>query len=537
MGGISRMRKLAVILASALLLSACGGGSGGGGGGQTDGSAGGRNSAQESGGAVAAPGSEQAVRDPNAAGAGEVRLKMLLIGGKPVDYEEVFGRLNSLLKDKINATVEVEFLDWSDWSQKYPLKFAAKENFDIAYTANWAFYYDQAIKGGFLELNEELLSRYAPRTWELMPDIAWEQAKVDGKLYMIPNNNQEITDKAVIIRDDLRKKYGLDPVKDPQTFAAYLKTIGTGERGIGAFGAKPADGWKWHELDQILLEQQNEWNLVDYSIPFAYRLDDPEGRVFNVYETPEFRELLSYYKDLADHNGWSKNIITNKTDVWQDMLAGKTASYAHNLGTMAINLVEMRRDRPEFEGAIVDLTPGKMKIGAISTQNGLAVHAVSKQVERSLMLIDLLQNDKEIHDLAMYGIAGKHYEPAGEDKMRSGPSAANYTGFSNWGWNSPLNRTDAAYPEEAAAVHDRWLDEMVHFPLETFVFNDAAVKTEVANVGNVMLRYAIPLEYGLIQDLDKGQAELLSQLKTAGIEKIARELQAQIDAFLSRSNE
>ena len=523
MGSKSRKRKLAVILASALLLSACGGGNVPGG--RTDGKTGGPETA-------GSPGAEQAGKGADAAG--EVRLKMLLVGGKPVDYEEVFGRLNALLKDKIDTTVDVEFLDWSDWSQKYPLKFAAKENFDIAYTANWAFYYDQAIKGGFLELTDDLLARYAPRTWEAMPDISWEQAMVDGKLYMVPNNNQEITDKAVIIRDDLRKKYKLEPVNDPETFAAYVKTVGTGEREIGAFGAKPADGWKWHELDQIMLEQQNEWNLVDYSIPFAYRLDDPEGRAFNVYDTPEFRELIAYYKDLADHNGWSKNIITNKTDVWQDMLAGKAGSYAHNLGTMAVNLVEMRRERPDFEGAIADLTPGKKKIGAISTQNGLAIHAASKHVERSLMLIDLLQNDKEIHDLAMYGIAGKHYEPIGEDKLRSGPYAGNYTGFSNWGWNSPLNRTDAAYPEEAAAIHDRWMDEMVHFPLETFVFNDAAVKNEVANVGNVMLRYAIPLEYGLIEDLDKGQAELISQLKTAGIEKIGRELQAQIDAFLAK---
>ncbi|MFC4598489.1 ABC transporter substrate-binding protein [Cohnella hongkongensis] len=525
MGGQSRVRKLAVILVSALLLGACGGESGFGGG------ANGRTGGQESGDDPAAPGSEQAVRDPDIGE--EVRLRMLLIGDKPADYEEVFGRLNLLLKDKINAAVEVEFLDWSDWSQKYPLKFAAKESFDIAYTANWAFYYDQALKGGFLELTGDLLARYAPRTWERMPDIAWRQAKVEGKLYMVPNNDQEMTDKAVIIRDDLRKKYHLEPVSDPETFAAYLKAVGTGEPGISAFGAKPADGWKWHELDQILLEQQNEWNLVDYSIPFAYRLDDPEGRVFNVYETPEFRELIAYYKDLADRSGWSKNVITNKTDVWQSMLAGKTGSYAQNLRTLALNLVEMRRDRPEFEGAIADLTPGKGKIGSISTQNGLAIHAESKHVERSLMLIDLLQNDKEIHDLAMYGIAGKHYEPVGEDKMRSGPYAANYASFSSWGWDSPLNRTDADFPEEAAAIHDRWLDERVHFPLETFVFNDAGVKPEVANVGNVMLRYAIPLEYGLIQDLDKGRDELIRQLKTAGIEKIGRELQAQIDAFLS----
>lgn len=215
------------------------------------------------------------------------------------------------------------------------------------------------------------------------------------------------------------------------------------------------------------------------------------------------------------------------------MKAGKTASYAQNLGTLAFNLAEMRRDKPEYEVAIVDLTPDKKKIGAISTQNGMAVHAGSKNVERSLMLIDLLQNDKEIHDLTMYGIAGKHYEPSGDDKYTPGPSSESYTGFSNWGWNSLLNRKDASYPVEADQILEGWMDKVYHFPLETFVFDDTHVKNEVANVGNVMLRYAIPLEYGLIDDLDKGQAELIKQLEAAGIDTIRQELQSQIDAFLA----
>jgi len=59
------------------------------------------------------------------------------------------------------------------------------------------------------------------------------------------------------------------------------------------------------------------------------------------------------------------------------------------------------------------------------------------------------------------------------------------------------------------------------------------VKNEVANVGNVMIRYAIPLEYGLIKDIDKGQADLIKQLKAAGIDKLQTELQSQIDAFLA----
>ncbi|MHA6529519.1 DUF3502 domain-containing protein [Paenibacillus sp. BAC0078] len=521
----NKKKKLTATLATVLMLgtvlSACGGGNN-------------NNTAAEAtnAGATATEGAATNSGAPDTSK--EVKLKMLLIGGQPGDYDKVFGELNKKLKEKINATVDAEFLDWSDWTQKYPLKFAANEDFDLVYTANWAFYNDQALKGGFLELTDDMLSKYMPKTWEAMPKVSWEQAKVDGKLYMVPNNNVEVTDKVVLYREDLRKKYNLPEINSPETYANYLKTVAKNEKGITAYGAKPADGWKWHELDQTLLEQNNNFNLVDPNLtPLAYKLDDASGKIFDIYDTPEFKQLLTYYKDLADNGAWSKNVVSNKNDVWQDIKAGKVSSYAHNLGTVAANLAEMRRDKPDVELAIADLTPDKKKIAAISTQNGMAVHATSKNAERSLMLIDLLQNDKEIHDLTMYGIAGSNYNPDGDTKFTAGPAAANYTGFSNWGWNSSLNRQDASYPVEADNMFKSWQSSIYHFPLETFVFDSTKVKNEVANIGNVMLRYAIPLEYGLIDDIDKGQADLIQQLKSAGIDKVQAEMQTQIDAFLA----
>ena len=513
---------LATLMALSTILSACGGNNN-------------TNTAGEATKAPATEGTETSAPDTGAPDISkEVKLKMILVGSKPGDYDKVFGELNTKLKEKINATVETEFLDWSDWTQKYPLKFAANEDFDLVYTANWAFYNDQALKGGFMELTEDMLSKYMPQTWESMPKVNWDQAKVDGKIYMVPNNNVEVTDKVVLYREDLRKKYNLPEINSPESYANYLKTIAKEESTITAYGAKPADGWKWHELDQTLLEQNNDFNLVDANLlPLAYKLDDATGKVFNIYDTPEFTELLKYYKDLADNGAWSKNVVSNKNDVWQDLKAGKVSSYAHNIGTVAANITEMRRDKPDVELAIADLTPDNKKIAAISTQNGMSIHATSKNAERSLMLLDLLQNDKEIHDLTMYGIEGTHYIPDGDKKFSAGPAANNYTGFSNWGWNSPLNRQDAAYPVEADDMFNSWQSSIYHFPLETFVFDSTNVKNEVANIGNVMLRYAIPLEYGLIDDIEKGQADLIKQLKSAGIDKVQTEMQTQIDAFLA----
>lgn len=512
---------LVLVLMFSLVISACGGSNGNS-----------RNGSEAVQSTSSANDEKKATGD-NVNALDEVTLKMVLVGSKPADYDEVFAEVNKLLKEKINATIETEFLDWSDWSTRYPLKFAANDDFDLVFTANWAFYHNQASNGGFYEITEEQLQTFAPMTWKATPKVSWDQAKIKGKLYMVPNNNQEIMEKVLMIREDLRKKYNLEPVTNQETFAAYAKAIAKNEKGMSGYAAAAGGGYKWHELDNLLLEQQNEWRLVDPNMPFAFRLDDPTGNVFNVYDTPEFKDLLVYYKDLADNGGWSKNVVNSKNDVWQDVKAMKAASLKGNLGTVAFQIVEARRDLPDVEMAIVNLTPNQKKTAAISTQNGMAIHATSNQVERSLMVIDLLQNDKQIHDLTMYGIADKHYLPIGDDQYNPGPSRDKFTGFSNWGWNSTLNRTEATYPKEAREMEKIWQDKIYHYPLETFVFDDQNVKNEMASIGNVMLRYGVPLEYGLIPELEKGRTELIKQLQAAGIDKVQSELQSQIDAFLS----
>ena len=39
---------------------------------------------------------------------------MYLIGDRPVDNDEVFGKINERLKSEINATIDVKFMSWSE---------------------------------------------------------------------------------------------------------------------------------------------------------------------------------------------------------------------------------------------------------------------------------------------------------------------------------------------------------------------------------------------------------------------------------------
>lgn len=70
-----------------------------------------------------------------------VQLKMFLIGDKPNDFNDVYDKVNKIMKEKINAELSVEFLSWADMDEKYPLLFQSGEQFDLIFTAeSWGHY-------------------------------------------------------------------------------------------------------------------------------------------------------------------------------------------------------------------------------------------------------------------------------------------------------------------------------------------------------------------------------------------------------------
>src|SRR5471030_2742316 len=82
----------------------------------------------------------------------EVKLKMYILGDKPKDADAVYGKMNELMKQKINATIDVNFISWGDQATKYPLLFSSGEDFDLVFTATgWCFYNQMATRNGFLE--------------------------------------------------------------------------------------------------------------------------------------------------------------------------------------------------------------------------------------------------------------------------------------------------------------------------------------------------------------------------------------------------
>jgi putative aldouronate transport system substrate-binding protein len=93
----------------------------------------------------------------------KVELTGYLLGAPPAGFDRVMEKLNEKFTADINATMTINYIGWGDLQAKYPLVLAAGKDVDWIYTANWAYYFQEAAKGAFYEITEDMLKTYAPR--------------------------------------------------------------------------------------------------------------------------------------------------------------------------------------------------------------------------------------------------------------------------------------------------------------------------------------------------------------------------------------
>lgn len=458
----------------------------------------------------------------------EVQLIMYLPGDYPRDADMVIEELNKKMKKDINATLKLNMVPFGDMRTKFPLLLASGEKFDLIFTATWCFFSEEGRKGAFMAL-DELLPKYAPQTWSETPQIAWEQAKINGKIYMIPQDYKEYTVHGAFIRGDLRKKYNVPEIKTMDDAALYLEAVKQNEKGMVPFNAGTGDlpilsKWLSYELD---------WSNVELAPMVNYKLNDA-SEAFCVVDTPEYEAFVKKMRVWAEKGFWSKNILSNQGASRDAFMNGKSAMTVLNLINANSFYQQVMDKYPEWDPEWYEFGPGTLAEQAPYITNGMAVYKDSPNPERALMLIELLRNDREYFDLTTYGIRGKHYELTEDGKLTlpEGVNAAD-VGFkpdemAPWGWrvekfyrssaNSwPLFDTFRADLEKRAIIP----------PLSTFTVNDENIKSEIAALNQVGKEFKTPLDWGMV-DPESGLKALKQKLKEAGIDKVLDEINRQL---------
>ncbi|MFV0503134.1 MAG: ABC transporter substrate-binding protein [Lachnospirales bacterium] len=466
-----------------------------------------------------------------------VELAMYYIGDKTEDEDLVLDEINKTLKEKINATLSLKSMSLSDYSTKYALTIAGGEDFDLIYSSTWAFYQSEANKGAFTEITDTVLNSYMPLHKKNQAEASWGQSKIDGKVYFVPCNMAKVNANAVLIRGDLREKYGMERLVSEDDLARYFKEVATDKDSGVSF---PYNASQHNDnLRKVLINLKNDWALMEGSLinyfTYEYSEDFTQDDVFWLFKSENYMDYAKQMKKWADEGYWSKSAIANATDPKESFLNGTSASYVQNLGTVGALASEVEIAHPEWKPEIYDLFPNTNRFLSSYTGDGIAVVANSKNQERAFMALDILKFDESLYRLVRHGIEGKHYEIVNETTWKPSEEMERYpygNAFS-WGFkNTMYDMTREGTFSDQVTLGEIWTDKALSLPTDAFSFDDTNVKNELANLQSVYTQYVPLLDLGLVDNVEETLIELNSKAEIAGLPKIKTEVIRQIEEYL-----
>lgn len=478
---------------------------------------------QPSSSAAAPAGTESA-----AAGLEPVELTYYYPGSvqNMADIEQVQNEMNKILKEKINATIKLNPIDWGSYEQKMNVMNGAGENYDLAFTAPWINNYFQNVsKGAYIEL-DALLDRYGPQLKASIPTPVWDAARVNGKIYGSINWQIVAMPYGVTVPKTLIEKYDIDlnAIAKYEDFEPYLAAwqedytpLSYAKGGADGFTNQPP----YFGMDSIGGDDSVGW----------IRLDDPDLTVINQYETEEFKQFVNLARKWYQAGYVPKDAALRTASQNQaDTKAGKLPLFA--FGTPVKPGVEA-----ETQASLgYDVVAKALSPAIITTNRAIAtmtaISATSKNPERAMMFLELINTDKALYNLLCYGIENRHYKKVADNVIEPLPDSG-YNPGADWAFGNQFNAyyttPDAVGNWEATAKLNA---EAQTSPLLGFSFDAEPIQSELAQTASILAEYKDSLTSGTA-DPGKLLPEMLNKLQQGGADKIIAEKQRQIDAWRS----
>jgi len=443
------------------------------------------------------------------------------------DFEVVMKKANEILKEKINAEIDMRFVEPASYNEKMKMVIASNEYYDICFTgAGYNDYYGNAAKGAFLPLNE-LLPKYAPKTYAQIHEDFWEAVRVGGNIYAVINYQIVGRQTGMYMLKEYQERYNFDLSKAAkfEDMEQFLKVIKENEPELYPMSSAKQplyiiDGFYSMGIDEI--GQRHS--------PGVVAVGDETLTVVNQYEMQSYIDRLHTVRDWYLKGYISKDAVTDMSS--SAMLEGKVPVHYGNMkpgseievrGSFGGREIVLQK----FDNAFVNTSSISATLNAISY--------ATRYPEKAMMVLEMANTDKEFYNTLCFGIEGVHYNKIGENEIELVQNSGYYPNKA-WAMGCQFN----AYVIKGQPL-DIWertieLNETAErSKLLGFVFDPSSVSTEIAQCNAVIEEYGPGLWTGSL-DPDVYLPQLVEKLKAAGSEKIIAEKQRQINEWVAKKS-
>ena len=484
--------------------------------------------------AAEAPASAPAAAGEAAAPAEPVKIKLeMIIWGEAPDEALVEAALNDMTRDAIGVEVDIEFYTVDNYNEQIGLKLAGNEDMDLVAILGDT---GNMVRQGQLMPIDDLLDQYGQNIKDVCGDLLY-YGTFDGQNYGIPFMANKRYVGTLICRQDIVDECGIDP--------ASMMTLD----GIGK--AYEIVSEKYPEMTMIAPdamsiiggyygidnEHVKHVTMLSYT-PYLVCVND-EPNVINFYETEYYRRELDTMKEWYEAGYILKDAATTSEVGSLTYYDGNLFSYISNQNVFSDNLV------PVVHAGLSNITYPTYAIpvcdDAIVSANtlGVGIAANCKHPAEAMKWVNMLFADADMTTTLNYGVEGVHWQKRDDGLIEYCEGIE--PGNSGWetAFNWLIGNSGVSYGFASVTDDPDYNKKQLEYNKNAevsfvygFEFNPEPVEIQMAAVDNVVAKYQRALESGSV-DVDAVLPEFLAEMKTAGVDDIIAEAQAQLDQFLS----
>lgn len=446
-----------------------------------------------------------------------VELTWYTVGsGMPDNYDAWKANLDKYLEEKIGVHLDVQVVGWSDWDARRASIVSTNEPYDIIFT-NLGTYNNDVKTGAFLDITTMLES--TPDLYSLMPESFWDAVKIDGKIYAVPTYKDSSVTNLVCWDKELIEKYDPDyatkTYKNLSELTDVLTAIKDGESDIPSPYILNLNG-----LDAIYGSRYDNLGTGLPAIGVSYT--GSSAKVVPVFEQ---EDIMTELKTL--HEWYNAGIVNADAATLAENPAYRPCFIAQGWPSAAITTWG-----PQIGKDAVALQYCETVMSTDTIQGSMnCISASSKNPEKALELLQLVNTDTYVRDALKYGLEGDNftYNDDGTvhvDKDKNWTMAA-YT----QGTFFTYSRDDTVKVDEMAEVKAQ--NERAIYSPATGIYIDLTNSKEmIANCNEIWKRYQAELMTGTAEP-EATVASMMEEMRDAGFDDIIADLQAQLDAALA----
>lgn len=465
----------------------------------------------------------------------------------PEASAKVLEAVNAYLVDKINAKLEVIWGTWGDFDTSVVTALAGGDDVDMYFTCNWsADEYNKYARDGYWVKLDDMLETYAPDLLDIIPEGIWACAETNGNegkgIYAIPGLKDTATQYCWDVNGTLLAELGYDV--DAVCSGSFDYYSDEFEEMLQK--AKDLKGKDFYPLviEPYVLERMvNLTSIVTGDIGsgavLSYYHDaehpgkDLGNTIINKFGSDEFMKFAKRTYEFSNKGFISPQCQNTATANDYRTSAQNNAEYLITTQSYAYGCEIEFANARKIDVRMVPVTPPYMD--ATSGQGAMvAISQVSKNPEKALMFLNLLNSDPELMTMLNYGLEGYTYNKNDDGTITFiDENRSQYTP-----WRNGMGNVRTLLPATSDEGPTYWADFTKYYesaetlPMGGFVFDSTGLESEIAAIANVSNEYAFQLMAGAT-DPEKVLPEFLAKLDEAGMGEFVAAAQEQLAAYLA----